>query len=96
MARVIWTHRALKDLVSIRNRIARDNPQAAKAFVESLRGETDRLVLFPESGLIVRETTRRTYRVLVYHGYVTLYYYENDACHVLRVVHGRQNVKWRR
>jgi toxin ParE1/3/4 len=87
--KAVWTKAAIRDLVHIREYIARENPSAAREIALKIVGATDRIIRFPEVG--------RTGRVngtgeLVVPGtqYLVVYRLKKKAIHFLRVLHGHQ------
>lgn len=62
MVELIWTESALRNLEDIADYIALDKPAAAKAFVERVFEAVDRLRLFPESGRVLPELQKLSYR----------------------------------
>ena len=68
---VRWLRRALRDLDTIATHIARDNPKAARALVESIREKAERLVSFPYMG---RASERADIRELVVHEHCLVSY----------------------
>jgi len=56
MAKIVWTDPSIRDVVKIRDYIAKADPASADAFVEKLMRSTECLALFPESGAIIKRT----------------------------------------
>ena len=88
-----WTGPALADLRGIRSYVARDKPAAAKALAERIRTSVRRLRDFPESGRIVPEMEPRGYREVVVPPYRIIYEVMAQEVHILRVWHGRQELR---
>ncbi len=67
-----WTDRAQRDLLAIGRYIARDNPAAARQWVERLRERAQQAATAPHAGRMVPELQRedirevflRTYRIV--------------------------------
>ncbi|MCB0340624.1 MAG: type II toxin-antitoxin system RelE/ParE family toxin [Pseudobdellovibrionaceae bacterium] len=68
---IVWSPQALKDIESIGDFIAEDNPPRAITFVDELIDSVERLTRFPESGSIVEENP--IFRQIVYDGYRLIY-----------------------
>jgi len=89
--KAVWTKAAIRDLVHIREYIARENPGAAREIALKIVGATDRITQFPEVGRTGRVNGTRE---LVVSGtqYLIVYRLKKKAIHFLRVLHGHQ--KW--
>jgi len=63
--RLVWSPRALQDLLAIRDYIARDSPHYADLTVRRVFDAVERLARFPESGRVVPELRRRDIREVI-------------------------------
>jgi plasmid stabilization system protein ParE len=81
---------AEQDLLDTLDYIARDDPDAARAFVDRLDGAIGRLSRFPRSGSSPRETRlrRRGYRLVVVGNYPVFYIVSKRTVQIRRVLHG--------
>lgn len=91
--KAVWTKAAIRDLVHIREYIARENPGAAREIALKIVDATARIIQFPEMGRAGRVNGTRE---LVVSGtrYLIVYRLKKKAIHFLRVLHGHQ--KWPR
>ena len=87
--RIRWLSRALRDLESVAEYIATDNPSAAIAMVERVEYRVSGLADHPESGRTGREPGTRE---LIVSGspYLVVYRLSTSTVDVLRVLHGAQ------
>ena len=81
---------AEQDLVDLLDYIARDDPDAARNFVDRIDQAVGRLALFPRSGQQPRDGRLRRlgYRVLVVGNYLVFYVIVSRRVEVRRVIHG--------
>lgn len=81
---------AQQDLSDLLDYIARDNPRAARGFVDRLERTVGRLAQFPKSGRRPRDPRldRLGYRVLVVDDYLVFYVIRRRTVQVRRVIHG--------
>ena len=86
--RLLWTARARRDLLAIGRYIARDNPAAARSWVERLRERARRAAEVPEAGRIVPEIHRPDVREVFLRTYRIVYRVRDDAIEVLTVFEG--------
>ena len=87
--KAVWTKAAIRDLVHIREYIARENPSAAHEIALKIVDATDRVVQFPEVGRAGRVNGTRELVVSGTH-YLVVYRLKKKAIHFLRVRHGHQ------
>ena len=73
--------------------IALDNPGAAISFGDELMQQTQRLAQFPDSGVVAKRTSGRTYRIIVYGNYVIWYYRQGEAVRISKLIHGKRKSK---
>ena len=81
---------AEQDLLDIVDYIARDNPPAARRFVDRLDQVVGRLALFPRSGRQPADARLRKlgYRMLVVGDHLVFYVIVQRIVQVRRVIHG--------
>jgi len=91
--KAVWTKAAIRDLVHIREYIARENPGAARETALKIVDATDRIIQFPELGRAGRVNGTREL-VVSSTQYLVVYRLKKKAIHFLRVLHGHQ--KWPR
>ncbi len=87
---------AEQDLLDILDYIARDNPTAARAFVDRVEQAIGRLALFPKSGRRPRDTRLRRlgYRVLIVDDYLVFYVLTHRTVQIRRVIHGARRYEF--
>ncbi len=83
-----FSESAVRDLVRLREFIAKNNPQAAARVSLRLRQAIGKLVLHPDIGRLVPEI--ENVRELVAGNYVVRYIHEENTIFVLRVWHGKE------
>jgi plasmid stabilization system protein ParE len=81
---------AEKDLLGILDYIARDDPEAARGFVDRIEAGIGNLAHFPKAGRRPRDARlqRLGYRVLVLDEYLVFYVVIGRTVQVRRVIHG--------
>jgi len=90
---LIITAVAYNDLDIISEFIAKDNPKAAKKFLDYLLKTCDRLAEFPELGVVRPDFTYRNYRFYtVKRRYLIAYRIENNNLYVSRVLTAYQDI----
>jgi plasmid stabilization system protein ParE len=96
MAKVVWTDESIKQLVGIRDSIAKDNEAASTSFVSDSMDYVEKILSpFPEAGTLVKiSSDTNDERVLVFRNYVIGYYIEGDGCYIAAVIHGRRQSRW--
>jgi plasmid stabilization system protein ParE len=94
--RVDYLPLAERDIVDIVDYIARDRPQAARAFVDRLDRAVARLAVFPRSGKRPNDERlqRSGYRLLVVDGYLVFYVLVGTAVQIRRVIHGARRYEF--
>ncbi|MBY0525886.1 MAG: type II toxin-antitoxin system RelE/ParE family toxin [Gemmataceae bacterium] len=86
--KVIWTPRSLTGLNYIRERIAEDDPKAAKKFVLQLRKKVGNLRRFPELGGSLKDIEAPPNTREIFHGnYRVIYRFDGKQVHILVVQH---------
>lgn len=88
--KVFWSPLAVERVTEIAQYIARDNPAAAEAWVNTIFSKVGDLKAFPESGRLVPETNNRNIRELIYGNYRIVYRIEKKRISILTVRHGKQ------
>ncbi|MDX2008897.1 MAG: type II toxin-antitoxin system RelE/ParE family toxin [Myxococcaceae bacterium] len=83
-----WTERAANDLVGIGEYIARDDPKAARAWVEKLRQRAVRASKAPGTGRVVPELARDDVREVFVRSYRIVYRVVNKGIVMLTVFEG--------
>ena len=87
---VVWSPRALDDVDSIADYIARDSPAYASAVVGKILDATRSLSGFPLSGRVVPEFGDETLREKIVYSYRVIYRVEAEIVIIASVVHGKQ------
>jgi len=87
--KAVWTKAAIRDLVHIREYIARENPGAAREIALKIVDATDRTIQFPELGRAGRVNGTREL-VVSDTPYLIVYRLKKKAIHFLIVLHGHQ------
>lgn len=88
--RLRWTVRARQDLLDIAAHIARDDPLAARRWVERLRGRALRATEQRWIGRVVPELGREDVREVFLRAYRIVYRVLEDELHVLTVFEGHR------
>lgn len=86
------TATAERDIQSVFDYIARENPSVAAQWVEEVERQIDSLERFPERCSVIPESEElgQKYRHLIYGNYRTIFRVESPTVLILRVVHGAQ------
>jgi toxin ParE1/3/4 len=87
MARLIWSPRALDDLETICEYIARDSDRYARLFVERVVRLAESIPLHPLLGAVVREYQREGLRERLFQNYRIIYRVRGDSVEVVTIVH---------
>ena len=93
---VWWAETAEKDLLSIIEYIARENPLQASKIFREIKKRAESLSAFPDRGRIVPELQDQgitLYRELVIGPWRIMYRVSDDIVYVLSVLDSRQNVE---
>lgn len=85
-----WSSRAIADVNSIAEYIARDSPTYASTIVDKILGTTRNLVQFPLSGRMVPEFSDEMIREKIVAGYRAIYPVQGETMTIATVMHGRQ------
>lgn len=84
MAQVVWTQRALADLVAIRDYIGQFSPLAAQRMAARLRSAAESLAYHPERG---RRATATLRELVAVPPYVIRYYVGGGVVSIVRIRH---------
>jgi len=86
---------AERDLLSIHDWIARDNPERAVTFVEELDRAITKLAFRPHMGVVPRLAKLREagYRVLIISDYLAFYKVRGKTVQIYRVLHGSRRLE---
>jgi len=87
---VRWTPRALRDLRDIGAFISRDNPDAARRWIDRLQTRAEEVVEAPLSGRIVPEHKREDLREVILKGYRIVYLLGADEIAIVAVFDGHR------
>ncbi len=95
MAELIWSERAILDLESIYNYIARDSALYAQYTVQNIFKSKEQLQEFPESGRHLPEFPNIPHRELIVGHYRVIYRYDNknNRVNIITIVHGSRLLK---
>ena len=88
--RLRWTERARRDLLEVGRYIARDDPEAARHWIQRLRTRANGAAKHPHSGRTVPEFQRDDIREVFLKTYHIVYLIRKDAVHVLTVFEGHR------
>jgi toxin ParE1/3/4 len=87
---VVWSPRAIVDVDSIAEYIARDSPAYASVVVSKILAATRSLENFPDSGRIVPEFDDETIREKLVYSYRIIYRIDSSTVTITTVIHGKQ------
>lgn len=87
MTPLIWTRRAIEDVRSIQQFIAKDSPHYAQLVSQQLIAAVERLTIFPQSGRIVPEVNDPAIREVIQGAYRIVYRLIQSEIHILTVHH---------
>jgi toxin ParE1/3/4 len=89
-SRVVWSRRALHDLESIADYIAKDSPAYANVVLKIIINQTRTLSRFPHSGRKVPEFDSEDIRELLAYSYRIIYRVQQDEILIAAVIHGKR------
>lgn len=89
---VNWTEPALEDLDGVYEFIARDSLYYAESFVGQIVDSVERLEQFPISGRMVPEAKQEDIREVLFQGYRSIYFVDEQHIAVLAVVHSSRDL----
>ena len=96
MVEIVWTEPALRDLDSIADYIALDNPEAAKQLVRRVFQHVDQLAQHPESGSKPKELKGSRYRQIVEPPCRIFYRLDGNRVYILYVMRAERRLRTRR
>ena|SRR5688572_15024520 len=85
---VFWAQEAQLNLQSIRQYIAKDNPEAATAFIRRIRARARKIGVMPTAGVPVAESSDSNVRETYVGSYRIIYRLAEDRVRILMVIHG--------
>lgn len=85
--KVIWTERAVEDLVAACEFISRDSPAYASALADNAYLGAARLAEFPNLGRQVPERRNPSLREIIIDSYRVVYLVSETTIHIVRVSH---------
>ena len=85
-----WTDRARRDLLAIGRYIARDDPAAARQWIERLRERAQQAAIAPHAGRMVPELQREDIREVFLRTYRMVYRVREQVIDVLTVFEGHR------
>ena len=85
-----WSPIAIDRVSEIAEYIARDNPEAAKSWVDTVFEKMASLKSYPENSRVVPEINNRAIRELIYGNYRIVYRVDEKRISILTVRHGKQ------
>lgn len=88
--KVSWSPLAIDRVSEIAEYIAKDNPKAAKSWVDTVFEKVASLKPYLESGCVVPEINNRAIRELIYGNYRIVYRVEDRRVSILTLRHGKQ------
>lgn len=86
--KLLWTDKARRDLLAIGRYIGRDNPQAARSWLERLRSRARQAAEMPLAGRVVPERSSKDVREVLLRNYRIVYRVHSDAIHILTIFEG--------
>ena len=90
--RVVWSARALRDVETIAEYIARDSPTYAGSVVKKIIAQTRILARFPSAGRKVPEFDDETMREVFAYSDRVIHRLEKDEVLIAAVIHGKRNL----
>ncbi len=90
--RIIWTKKAVRDLVDIGEYIALDNPVKARELIRKFVGRVKQAANFPQSGRVVPELRDRTIRELIEGHYRIVYKVQKNSISIIQVFEGHKRL----
>lgn len=92
MAKIVWTRRALSDLIRIYDYITQDSAFYARYETEALYRSAERLARFPEIGRHLPDFVHLPHRELIVRNYRLIYRFNSklNTVYITTVVHGRR------
>jgi toxin ParE1/3/4 len=87
---VRWTTGALRDLRDIGSFIRRDNPAAARRWVNLLQDRAEQAADVPRAGRVVPEFEREEIREILFKGYRIVYFLGSSEIFIMAVFEGHR------
>ena len=88
--KIIWSPQAADDLVENNKFIARENPEAARAIVNSIYESRIKIKEFPARGRVVPEINNKDIREIFSGNYRIIYQIETKRVLILTIRHMKQ------
>jgi addiction module RelE/StbE family toxin len=88
--KVHWTPRALRDLREIGAFIRRDNPEAARRWVDQLQNRAEQVAEAPRAGRVVPELEREEIREVILKGYRIVYFLGPNEIAIMTLFEGHR------
>lgn len=90
--RILWTHRAERDLLNIIGFIGLENPSAANKPAQKIKASTEILAHYP---LLYRASARLPgcREIVVHPNYILVYRLSGKSVQILRIVHARAHYR---
>jgi toxin ParE1/3/4 len=85
---LVWTDRALRDLIRIDDYIAADDPKAADRWVDKPIAAAERAARVPTSGRIVKERKQPDLREVLVRTYRIVYRVRDERVEIVTVFEG--------
>ena len=89
---VIWSIRAIHELEACADRIADDNPLAARAWAERIEHRANAVAKMPRSGRVVPEYARADVREVFVGAYRIIYVIESSHIRILALIEGQMEL----
>lgn len=91
--KLVWSRRATREAEQAAEWIAKDRPLGALEWLDGLHAAVMRLQEFPFSGHVLPEIPLAARREIPYRGYRIIYRLKPDTLEILRVAHGRRDLR---
>ncbi|MBN2658499.1 MAG: type II toxin-antitoxin system RelE/ParE family toxin [Spirochaetales bacterium] len=88
--KIYWTRKSQNDLFEIARFIKRDNDEAAKRIIQSIRKRVLLLIENPFLGRMVPEISDNSIRELIFNNYRIVYQVKSDSINILTVFEGHK------
>lgn len=89
---LVYLPSAEKDLLSVFDYIKADSPGSAAEWLDNIERSLKRLMLFPRSGSLPRDSylQRKGYRIIVVGDYLAFYKVKGETVQIHRFIHGKR------
>jgi toxin ParE1/3/4 len=91
--KILWSPRANQDLHRVSDLIAKDKPQAALQWAQTVYKKISRLKRFPKSGRVVPEVAKQDLREIIVGSYRIIYGIKGKTLSILTIFHGAKKLK---